>query len=70
MSGLGRLLIFAGLALTALGGLLVLHGKVPFLGRLPGDFLIERPGFTVYLPLGTCLLLSAVLSLVLWLLNR
>ena len=70
MSGLGRLLIIAGLALAALGGLLVLYGKVPFLGKLPGDFLIERPGFTIYLPLGTCLVLSVVLSLVVWLLNR
>ena len=70
MSGFGRLLIVAGLALAALGGLLVLYGKVPFLGKLPGDFLIERPGFTVYLPLGTCLVLSVVLSLVFWLLNR
>lgn len=70
MSGLGKALIAAGLAIAALGGLLVLYGRVPLLGRLPGDLLIERPGFTLYLPLGTCLLLSALLSLILWLLNR
>ena len=70
MSGLGKVLIVAGLALAALGGLFVLYGKVPLLGKLPGDFLIERPGFTIYLPLGTCLVLSVVLSVVLWFLNR
>jgi hypothetical protein len=40
------------------------------LGRLPGDFVIERESMTFYFPLMTCLLLSAVLSLVLWVLNR
>ncbi len=70
MTGLGRVLIGVGLLLAALGFVLVLGGRLPWLGRLPGDLLVQRPGFTLYLPLGTCLLLSALVSLLFWLLNR
>ena len=64
---LGRMLILLGLALVLVG---VLVQIFPGLGRLPGDLRIERPGFALYLPLTTCLLISAVLSLVLHLLSR
>jgi hypothetical protein len=67
---LGRLLIVAGLALAGLGLLLSLGGKIPGLGRLPGDFVIERGNFRLYLPLATSILLSLVLTGVLWLLRR
>jgi hypothetical protein len=67
---LGKLLIFLGLALVALGLLLTFAGKIPLLGKLPGDFRIERGNLTFYLPLGTCLLLSLLLSLLLWLFRR
>lgn len=70
MTGLGKLLVLTGLVLAALGGVLLVAGRVPFLGRLPGDFVVERPGFALYLPLGTCLLLSAALSLLLWWFRR
>ena len=70
MSGLGKALILAGLVFLAAGGLVVLAGKIPFLGRLPGDIVVERPGFRFYFPLGTSVLLSLLLSLLLWLLNR
>lgn len=70
MTGLGRVLILAGLVLVAVGGVVLVAGKIPLLGRLPGDLVIERPGFSLYLPLGTCLVVSALLSLILWLLNR
>jgi len=66
----GKLLIILGLILTLLGLLLTFSGKVPFLGKLPGDLHIERENFSFYLPLGTCLLLSLVLSLVFWLFRR
>ena len=59
----------AGLLLVLLGGLLLLVGKVPFLGRFPGDIVIEREHFRLYVPLATCLLLSALLTLVTWLLG-
>jgi len=64
-----RLLIIFGVVLIALGLLWPLIAKLG-LGRLPGDIVIERENFRLYLPLGTSLLISAVLSLVLWLINR
>ena len=67
---LGKLLIVLGLGLTIVGLLLTFAGKLPFLGRLPGDIRIERENFSFYLPLGTCLLVSLGLSLLAWLLRR
>jgi hypothetical protein len=66
---LSRTLIILGLVLVAVGLLWPWLGKLPF-GRLPGDIVIEREGMTIYLPLGTGLLLSVLLSALLWLLNR
>ncbi len=70
MSGLAKTLVVSGLVLVALGVVVWLGARVLPLGRLPGDIVVERPGFTFYFPLGTSLLLSAVLSAVLWWLNR
>lgn len=67
---LGRLLIVAGLVLAGLGLLLTLAGRIPGLGRLPGDIVWERGNVRVYLPLATSLLLSLILTGVLWLLRR
>jgi Protein of unknown function (DUF2905) len=60
---LGRLLSLFGLAMLVVGALLWLAPDLPWLGRLPGDIHIERPGLRIVVPLGTCLLLSIVLSL-------
>jgi len=70
MTGLAKLLLLAGAVFVALGVVLLLADKVPWIGRLPGDIVIKRPGFSLYFPLGTSLLLSLVISLILWLLNR
>lgn len=70
MSEFGRLLILFGLVLVVLGALLSLVGRVPWIGRLPGDIYIRREHFTFYLPLATSLLLSALLTLLLWLFRR
>ena len=64
---LGKFLMIAGLLLLVLGGLVFLVGKVPYIGRLPGDIVIERENFRLYIPLATCLLLSLLLTLVAWL---
>ena len=64
-----RFLIVAGIVLLALGLLWPLIQRVG-LGRLPGDIVIERPGFTFYLPIVTSIVISVVLSLLLWLLSR
>ena len=70
MQPIGRLLIVAGLALAVIGAVLVLGPRIPLLGRLPGDFHIETENVRVFVPLGTMLLLSLILTIVLNLLNR
>ena len=70
MNGIGKTLIQLGLCIAAVGAVLSLMGKVPWLGRLPGDIFIKRENFSFFFPLGTCLLLSLLFSLVLWLLRR
>jgi hypothetical protein len=67
---LGRVLVVAGLVLAAVGLVLTFAGRLPWLGRLPGDIVVERPGFRLYLPLTTCILLSLLLTGILWLLRR
>ena len=61
MRELGRALVVTGLVLAALGGLVFLGG----LWRLPGDVVVRRGNWTVYLPLGTSLLLSLLATLIL-----
>ena len=68
LSELGKLLVVIGIALVILG--LALAGKLPFLGRLPGDIRIERDGFVFYFPLASMLLISLVISLLLSLWRR
>lgn len=69
-SALGRLLLAAGLSLAALGALLLLLSRVGGLGRLPLDFRLQRGPVTIYLPLGTALLVSLLATLVLNLVLR
>lgn len=68
---LGRMLIALGLLVAALGVLVTFTEKLPSrLGRLPGDIVIRGKHSVFYFPLVTCLLISVVLTLVLWLINR
>ncbi|HBK69105.1 MAG TPA: DUF2905 domain-containing protein [Firmicutes bacterium] len=67
---LGRLFMVTGLCLLLIGILFHWGGKIFGLGRLPGDILIRRGNFTFYFPLGTCILLSIVVSLALALFSR
>ena len=68
---MGRALIAIGIALVVLGLLLTLGEKLPVrLGRLPGDIVIRGKNTTFYFPLVTSLLLSVLLSLVMWLIGR
>jgi hypothetical protein len=66
---MSRILIIFGLALVAVGLLWPFFDRLG-LGRLPGDIVVERENFRLYIPLATSLLISVVLSVVLWLLNR
>ena len=68
---LGRMLITLGLILVAAGLLLTFAGRLPFkLGRLPGDIFVQGKNSTFYFPLATCLILSVVFSLIMWILRR
>ena len=72
LGALGKGLVVIGVCLAAVGVLLIVADRFPGLriGRLPGDISVQRDGFRFYFPLGTSILLSIVLSLVLWLWSR
>ncbi len=70
MHGMGKTLIVLGLILIMAGLLVAYGGKIPFLGKLPGDMRIEREGFSFFFPLGTCVLVSILASLLFWLIRR
>lgn len=70
MADLGKMLLLLGAVLLVIGALLTWAGKIPWLGRLPGDIYIEREHFRFYFPLATSILLSVLLTLLLWLFRR
>ncbi len=70
MSDLGRVLIVVGVILVIVGAVFLLAPKLPWLGRLPGDISFKRGNFSVYLPLGTCILISIILTLIMYLFRR
>lgn len=65
MAEIGRWLLFLGLALVLIGGLLLLLGRVPGLGHLPGDIVWKTDNIRIFVPLGTMLLLSIILTILL-----
>jgi hypothetical protein len=70
LTPVGRTLLVIGLIVAAVGLLLVLAPRIPFIGRLPGDIRFERDGVVVFIPLGTMLVVSVVLTLILNLIGR
>ncbi len=71
MSNVGKILIIMGLGIAGLGAAIWLAGKIGLpLGRLPGDIRVERENVKFYFPLATCLLISALVTLIFWLLRR
>ena len=70
MPGFAKTLIYIGIILVVIGVIFSIAGKVPWLGRLPGDLMIEREGYTYYFPLTTCILISVIISLVLYFFRR
>lgn len=62
LGGVGRALVFAGLVLVVVGVVFVFAGRLP---RVPGDVIVQRPNLTIYFPLGTMILISIVLTLIL-----
>jgi len=70
MDSIGKLLIVFGLLVAVVGAILLLVGRLPWLGRLPGDVSIQRGNWTFYFPLATSLLVSVVLTLTFWIIGR
>jgi hypothetical protein len=65
MDDLAKLLILFGVVMVVIGGALLLFGRVPFIGRLPGDITFSQGGFTCFFPLATSILLSIVVTILL-----
>lgn len=70
MAEFGKILIFFGLLLVVLGLVFSFAGKLPWIGNLPGDITIQRERFTFYFPITTSILISVVVSLVLYFFRR
>ena len=70
MTELGKVLVVVGLGLAAVGLAVWFFGGKGWLGRVPGDIHVSKGNFQFYFPLATCLLISVVLTVVLWLFRR
>ena len=70
MAGVGKVLILVGILMVILGALFYLGARIPWLGQLPGDFTIKRERFILYFPFATCLLVSLVITLVIYIIRR
>ncbi len=64
MGGIGKILIITGIILIVIGIILNISGKIPFIGRLPGDIYIKKDNFSFYFPITTCIIISIVLTLI------
>jgi len=69
-SGMGKFLMLIGGLLFLIGLIIILSGKIPFLGKLPGDFAWKGKNWSVYFPLGTSIILSILLTLIIWLIRK
>ncbi|MFA5354679.1 MAG: DUF2905 domain-containing protein [Thermodesulfovibrionales bacterium] len=67
---IGKFLIVTGVVIAVVGVLVALSGKIPGIGRLPGDILIQKRNVTIYFPLATSIIISLVLTLIVWILGR
>jgi len=67
---LGKMLVFTGILLIVVGTLFTFAGKIPWLGKLPGDIYIQKKNFSLYFPITTSIIISVVLSFVLMLMRK
>ena len=70
MGDLGRLLVVVGVLVVIAGLVVMLAGRVPWIGRLPGDVYVQRGNWSFYFPIATSILLSVVISFLLYLFGR
>jgi hypothetical protein len=69
-SQFGKIFLIIGLVVAGIGLLMISGGKIPWVGKLPGDLFYKGEKFTFYFPLATSIVASVILSLILWLINR
>lgn len=67
---IGKMFIFFGFILTLVGIIFLFADKIPFIGRLPGDILIQKKSFTFFFPLTSSILVSIILSIIFYFLSR
>ena len=70
LQSIGKMLLIFGAIFVVLGGVLLLAGRLPWSGRLPGDIVVQRKNFTFYFPFATSIVLSIIISLFFWLIGR
>lgn len=70
MAEFGKILISIGLLLAILGVIFTFGNKLPFVGRLPGDIVVERKNYSFYFPVATCIIISVIMSSILWLFSK
>jgi len=69
-SQFGKIFLIIGLVIAGVGLLMMIGGKIPWIGKLPGDLFYKGEKFTFYFPLTTSIIVSVVLTFILWLLNK
>jgi hypothetical protein len=70
LSGIGKILLIIGLVIAGIGVLFLLGGKIPWIGRLPGDFYYKGKHFTFYFPLATSIVVSIILTIIVMFISR
>lgn len=67
---MGKMLIILGLVIIVIGILIHFSDRIPMIGKLPGDIIVKKENFTFYFPLATSIILSIIVSLILYLINK
>lgn len=70
INSVGKMLLLFGIVLIVVGGIFMFSGKIPWIGRLPGDIYIQKKNFSFFFPITTSIILSIVISIILILLRR
>ena len=63
-SNLGKIILFIGIGIAVLGGIIFLFSKIPFAGKLPGDISIKKENFSFYFPISTSIIVSIILTII------
>jgi len=70
LSSVAKMIILVGIFITAIGIVFLFFDKIPYLGKLPGDIYFQKKNFSLYFPITTCIILSILLSIILYFLTK